>query len=141
MLNRRNFLRTVGLSGGAYGLMATIGAPLARAMPTGSVDSGRYFVSINFRGGWDTLLGLDPRDPALFPDSTKGIHGIQPGYDLLPSNYSRVPLQGPGSQITIGPTMEPMAPSLRSIISGTKGMSRKLQSGFNRASTSSRSFS
>ena len=37
--------------------------------------------ALNFSGGWDVLLGLDPRHPADFPTSEGALTGIQPAYE------------------------------------------------------------
>lgn len=60
-------------------------APIVRlAKASGSGDTlDRYFVFCYFSGGWDILLGLDPRDPALFTDDTRSDTRIDPGYDRL----------------------------------------------------------
>ena len=41
------------------------------------------FVFYNFRGGWDSLLSWDPRDPAVFTQATMGETGIYPAYERL----------------------------------------------------------
>ena len=43
----------------------------------------RFYIFCYFPGGWDILLSLDPRDPAIFNNQTMKISQIQPGYDLL----------------------------------------------------------
>ena len=55
---------------------------LARAAET-SVANDRYYIFCYFNGGWDTLLSLDPRDPALFHADNIPNTLIYPGYELL----------------------------------------------------------
>jgi uncharacterized protein (DUF1501 family) len=76
--NRRQFL--------GAGLVAGLGAMGLRRFPTALASGGkadRYFIFCYFGGGWDTLLGLDPRDPALFTDADVGDTRIHVGYDRL----------------------------------------------------------
>ena len=46
----------------------------------------RHYIFCYFGGGWDTLLGLDPRDPAVFTNENLRTTRIQPGYELLESS-------------------------------------------------------
>jgi len=82
MSTRRDFVFG---SMGAAGLLS-FGLPgalrLAHAASTPSVTD-RYFLFCYFNGGWDTLLGLDPRDPAQFPDELRNETLIEPGYGNL----------------------------------------------------------
>jgi uncharacterized protein (DUF1501 family) len=48
----------------------------------------RYYIFCYFSGGWDILVGLDPRDPRQFNDGNLRQTLIQPGYDRL-ANSSR----------------------------------------------------
>ena len=43
----------------------------------------RYYIFCYFSGGWDILVGLDPRDPGVFSDDRLRSTLIQPGYDRL----------------------------------------------------------
>lgn len=43
----------------------------------------RYFVLCMFDGGWDTLVGLDPRDPQVFTDQAATDTKITLGYNRL----------------------------------------------------------
>ncbi|MEZ0312940.1 MAG: DUF1501 domain-containing protein, partial [Myxococcota bacterium] len=56
---------------------------LARAAATPIAPADRYFIFCYFAGGWDILLSLDPRDPALFNDATAATTKINPGYNQL----------------------------------------------------------
>ncbi len=85
-LSRRRFL--LGSIAAGSGLAAFGGAPvleqLTRASPFGSnLDDDMHVVFCYFAGGWDTLLGLDPRDPADFHYGNLSSTLIQPGYDQL----------------------------------------------------------
>ncbi len=81
--SRRSFLQKLALAGGA-GALGTFGglgdfSQLAR----GAEADDRFFVFAYFGGGWDTILGLDPRDPARFTNDNMAITRIQPGYDII----------------------------------------------------------
>ncbi len=43
----------------------------------------RYFIFCLFQGAWDVLLGLDPRDPAIFTPDARRDTRIDVGYDLV----------------------------------------------------------
>jgi uncharacterized protein (DUF1501 family) len=87
--SRRSFLGSSLLAlGGTAGLTAAGGvgpmATLANAAwfrPDGPPQ--RYYVFCYFSGGWDILLGLDPRDPRTFHAGNLADTLIQPGYELL----------------------------------------------------------
>jgi uncharacterized protein (DUF1501 family) len=76
--NRRSFLGAGLLGLGAAG-MGLRGFPVALA--TGEGD--RYFIFCYFSGGWDPILTLDPRDPAVFTDDIVADTRINVGYDRL----------------------------------------------------------
>lgn len=86
-LTRRHFLRSAAaaLSGacafGGVERLAPLGGPWAFA-EEGARDD-RYYVFAYFRGGWDILLSLDPRDPRDFGIDRVAATRIMPGYDLL----------------------------------------------------------
>ncbi len=78
-INRRTMLR--GLLGGAFAAWA---GPVAFAsLARGAPREDQCFVFCYFAGGWDVLLGLDPRDPSVFTDERIADTRIQPGYDRL----------------------------------------------------------
>lgn len=43
----------------------------------------RHYIFCYFSGGWDILLGLDPRNPAVFTNGNAPTTRIQPGYELV----------------------------------------------------------
>lgn len=98
-LNRRELLG--GLSALAGGLLfADFALPgLAHAAAR---DVKRKFVFAYFDGGWDILLGLDPRDPATTNTAT---HLITPGYDQLGALGARGVQKAAG--LSFGPAVPP----------------------------------
>ena len=79
-LDRRTFLE---LLAGA-GLVSGAGlVPASLAAATTPTVTDRYFVFAYFQGGWDMLLGLDPRSPDDFPSRLASETGIDPGYQNL----------------------------------------------------------
>lgn len=75
-MDRRRFMQLLGLAGAA-----TVGGLplLARAA---ELDD-RYVIFCYFEGGWDLLLGLDPRDPAVFRTDLRKTTRIDTGFDEL----------------------------------------------------------
>lgn len=83
---RRDFLRRALFLGGAAAGLAGLGMvdPIVRLARAQRPDAEpRYFVFCYFSGGWDILLGLDPRDPRVFTDGNLRTTRIQPGYGLI----------------------------------------------------------
>ncbi len=78
---RRDFLKSVLVAGGGLSVFGGLG-PLARLAQAQSRPD-RYYVFCYFSGGWDILLGLDPRDPVVFNNGVVSQTRIQPGYDRL----------------------------------------------------------
>ncbi len=87
-MNRRDFLVQTGLAASALSFGQSLMAKAAHA--AGETD--HYFIFCYFEGGWDQLLGLDPRDPAVFNESNMQQTGIQPAYGALPPQFSRAPI-------------------------------------------------
>ncbi|MGK0361235.1 MAG: hypothetical protein ACI9U2_003553 [Bradymonadia bacterium] len=103
-MNRRELLVRAGLTAGAF----TLGSGMMSRVAKAAVDNDHYFVFVYFEGGWDSLIGLDPRDPAIFTDADAVATGIQPGYDRLPGQYSRQQIDaGP---FMLGPCIGELAP-------------------------------
>ncbi|MFN7134006.1 MAG: DUF1501 domain-containing protein, partial [Myxococcales bacterium] len=76
----------------------------------------RCFVFAYFSGGWDQLLSLDPRDPAVFTVDRLAETRILPAYDLIgdasyPTTVVTPPRRsgGPESNITFGPAIGRLA--------------------------------
>lgn len=85
-LNRRKFLKAAAGFAGASLLGATPFRSFAEAAAFAPAD--RCFVFLYFGGGWDVLLGLDPRDPAVFTPERVSETRILPGYSLLSADGS-----------------------------------------------------
>lgn len=102
-INRRDFLRRTGLMAGAM----TLGGGMFGQMARAAGERDHYFIFCYFEGGWDLLLGLDPRDPVDFPDDAVRETGIQPAYGLLPAQYSRRPIDAGPFQL--GPCVGELA--------------------------------
>lgn len=100
-LSRRGLLRGLAGVGGLFaaeGLLRntpSLGArggfggapllPLAFGQQGGRAPApdDRYYIFCYFNGGWDILLGLDPRDPRVFSEERRRVTLIQPGYANL----------------------------------------------------------
>lgn len=68
--------------------LAALGGPrswltLAAKAQEASAESSHHFIFCYFGGGWDILLGLDPRDPERFNESNMDETFIQPAYWML----------------------------------------------------------
>jgi hypothetical protein len=99
-LSRRAALKGLGL--GSCGLLlADFLVP--RAARAAALDPKRKFVFAYFEGGWDQLLGLDPRDPAT---TTAKDQLIDPAYGQLGYGYSSRGVQRAG-QLSFGPAVPP----------------------------------
>ena len=84
-MNRRAILQLGALS--AFAAAAPrLWTPYARAEEL----EDRYFIFCYFKGGWDLLLSLDPRDPGEFRDDLKKTTLIQPGFERLSSSYDEL---------------------------------------------------
>lgn len=103
---RRDFLRRAMIGGGALALGGTgLGAiaQLARGQDEAGAED-RFYVFAYFNGGWDTILGIDPRDPGRFDEESIGVTRIQPGYGLQSqARFQEAPQMAPGSGILLGP--------------------------------------
>lgn len=89
-------LGALGLGGGALSRMA-----LASGLAT---VPDRYFVFCYFSGGWDVLLGLDPKDPDVFRPERNGDTLIEPAYDqLVEAGISDQPLSSAVPGMDFGP--------------------------------------
>jgi uncharacterized protein (DUF1501 family) len=114
-LTRRHFLRAAAGFAGSSLLGATPFRAFAQA--TNLAAPSRCFVFLYFGGGWDVLLSLDPRDPAVFTPERISETRILPGYDLLAADGSFpeglvVPTQRAGAAppaMTFGPAIGRLA--------------------------------
>ncbi len=98
-MNRRQFLGGSAAALGALGLNGTLLSRLSRA----AEQQDRYFIFLYFEGGWDHMLGLDPRDPDVFTDDLSLETGIQPAYSRIDPSFSHQPIEaGP---FTLGPAV------------------------------------
>ncbi len=77
MINRRNFMKSVGMGASAFMLRSALKPGAAKAAVP------RSFVFCYFDGGWDTQLCLDPKDPDEFTAARVSQTRIEPGYELL----------------------------------------------------------
>ncbi|MDP6945038.1 MAG: DUF1501 domain-containing protein, partial [Myxococcota bacterium] len=102
-VSRRRFLTGTAAGLGAMGLGPLGASRLARAAE--ALD--RYFVFLYFEGGWDHLLGLDPRDPADFPDDAAAETGIELAYGLLAPSFPQGPVSAGG--MMFGPAIGDLA--------------------------------
>ena len=122
---RRRFLLS-SLSAGAG--LASIGGldPLLRlahasegAAAVG--DKHRYFIFCYFGGGWDVLVTLDPRDPAVFSKSAIPDTLIDPSYNVFPPDYqNQIPV---GDGHFVGPYLGELTTSKTSRSSGASAWS------------------
>ncbi|MCA9554153.1 MAG: DUF1501 domain-containing protein [Myxococcales bacterium] len=97
-LSRRAFLGSTALGGAGLLLGSMLpGRALAQTAPR------RRFVFAYFDGGWDILLGLDPRDPAT---TRADVHKIQTGYEQLGGVYQARGVQRRGD-LAFGPAVPP----------------------------------
>ncbi|MCB9650634.1 MAG: hypothetical protein H6730_29195 [Deltaproteobacteria bacterium] len=97
--SRRALLRGLVAGGGLAAFGATTAFErLARA--AGQEGPDLYYVFAYFNGGWDILLGLDPRDPARFNSENMRTTRIQPAYDQL-AEPDMVPVERGG--VLFGP--------------------------------------
>lgn len=99
-LSRRNLLQALGATTGGF-LLADFMLPKAAFAQTKDVK--RKFVFAYFEGGWDQLLGLDPRNPST---TNAANQLIDPGYDQLGYGFSSRGVQRVG-QLELGPAVPP----------------------------------
>ena len=100
LISRRDLMRGVLGAGGilgaeallrpmTHGLTGQLDHPFAQLALAQGASSGfdvtrdRYYIFCYFSGGWDILLGLDPRDPRDFTSDNRRLTLIQPGYERL----------------------------------------------------------
>ncbi|MEE2755608.1 MAG: DUF1501 domain-containing protein [Myxococcota bacterium] len=120
LIGRRRFLQTLAATGAAtsFSLWPNF-TPLSHAQSHHPDAPDRYYIFCYFPGGWDVLLSLDPRDPAVFTNGNLRSTQIQPGYELLQNTDGRLIESG---GITFGPHIGELA-NHASRISVVRGMS------------------
>ena len=97
---RRQLLRH-GITLGALTSMGRLSLPsIAYANSSPTVD--RNFIFCHMGGGWDTLLGLDPKDPDIFTEERKYETRIELGFHMLPSNRRSL-IQSNVPEMVFGP--------------------------------------
>ena len=79
--SRRALLGSLAGGAAAFGGLGAL-SRLARATDVDPIPD-QYFIFCYFSGGWDVLLGLDPKDPDVFRPELKGDTLIQPAYNIL----------------------------------------------------------
>jgi uncharacterized protein (DUF1501 family) len=77
---------------------------LPRRARAAGVDKRRRFVFAYFEGGWDLLLGLDPRDPAT---TNARDQQIDPNYGALAATYQARGVQRADNGLRFGPAVPP----------------------------------
>jgi uncharacterized protein (DUF1501 family) len=98
--NRRSFLK--GACTCAGGLLLGSMLPKRLLAQVSGADK-KKFVFAYFEGGWDILLGVDPRDPAT---TTPAANQIDPGYGQLGAQYQARGVQRAG-ELAFGPAVPP----------------------------------
>src|SRR5437667_4610528 len=96
--SRRDLFGALGALTGGF-LLADFMLP--RVAHAATKDVKRKFVFAYFDGGWDQLLGLDPRDPAT---NTPQAQLIDPGYGQLQYGYAARGVQTAGA-LKFGPAV------------------------------------
>ncbi len=104
--SRRNILKSGLLAGTGLSVFGGLG-PLQRlASANDGAGSDLHYIFAYFSGGWDILLSLDPRDPAVFNIDNVRDTQILPAYDLLQNSDGQL-IQAGG--ITFGPYIGDLA--------------------------------
>src|SRR5690606_15551190 len=107
---RRRFLENVLFAGG--GAMALgaggLGALARLARGADGDQTEKFYVFAYFNGGWDTLLGIDPRDPMVFDEDNVGATRIMPGYgQQAEARFQEAP-RPTAEGILLGPAARPL---------------------------------
>ena len=80
---RRSFIKAAAGFAGSTLLGVMPFRAFAQKAQAGLTAANRNFIFVYFQGGWDQLLGFDPKDPTVFtPDRVPETH-IMPGYDRI----------------------------------------------------------
>ncbi len=112
-LRRRQMLAALGIGSAGFFLDQAL-LPTAANAQEGQPDP--LFVFGYFAGGWDTLLGLDPRNEQIFGTAGKAIHTAYAQLAQQDADLAAILAQNPtgliqpaGSNIVFGPTMSNLA--------------------------------
>ena len=126
VINRRSLLKGVGglLSLGGLTMADQLFgnlSPLAYAnTPHQPSEDDRHYIFCYFSGGWDILLGLDPRDPRSFGEEQIPLTLIQPGFER--QDRTNIDVIHSNAGITFGPFIGELA-SLSERVTVIRGMS------------------
>jgi uncharacterized protein (DUF1501 family) len=104
--SRRDLLR----SGAALGGLTALGGllPIAgRGVRASELASDQHFLFCYFNGGWDLLLSLDPRDPAVFRPDLRKTTRIETGFEALSGDPQLVRTSVP--EMVFGPSIGGLA--------------------------------
>ena len=104
--SRRNILKGSLLAGSGLAAFGGLGPLSQLAQAGGPERPDLYYIFAYFSGGWDILLSLDPRDPAVFNIDNVRDTQILPAYDLLQGSDGQL-IQAQG--ITFGPYIGDLA--------------------------------
>ena len=85
-LDRRSLLQSVLVAGGSLSFFGGFSS-LARLARADTLQD-RYYVFCYFSGGWDILLGLDPRDPQQFNNGTGCAKAFSEDQNYRPGLFS-----------------------------------------------------
>ena len=106
--NRRNFIKGALTAGTG---LAAFGGANAVSRLVGATTSGNapdmHYIFCYFSGGWDVLLGLDPRDHTIYTAANRGLTLIESGYDLL--DPPGAPIVEPVNGMELGPFIGDLA--------------------------------
>ena len=87
---RRNFLKGALFAAGGIATLSGLSPLVTLAQANGPRAEPRYYIFAYFSGGWDILVGLDPRDPRAFTNGNLRQTLIQPGYEMLVGSDGRM---------------------------------------------------
>jgi len=88
--SRRSFLKGALFAAGGIATLSGVGPLVQLAQAQGPRGVPRYYIFAYFSGGWDILVGLDPRDPRQFTNGNLRQTLIQPGYEMLVGTDGRL---------------------------------------------------
>ncbi len=107
LLSRRGLLSRLLTNTAGLSALSALSPMLQRAHGSSTL-ADQYYIFCYFEGGWDLLLGLDPRDPYVFRDDLKKVTRIQTGYsEQGASDQLPIPTSVPG--MTFGPYIGDLA--------------------------------